>query len=636
MSDDVNFVMDPATGRYVSRRAEAVPEVAVVAWHDDGSAVQSALAPTETALPGRLVLIDAATTAVPDPANDTVASCVLVVSRAALRHPTFAPVVAACLRAVVRRPEFRVFVHFADLTFAEFRALADVPTVADLLDSVQFNGPDAGQSLAVLRDGVAAHLRALPELLNRLAYRRLLDGLYRVVPWLSAAYYLAIFAAVGYLAHLGEAAPASPWFPWLLYGLGAVWYFSILALLSLPAPTTAGPMLRLVLGVAPFALCWLWPASALLANAPYLLAGFFTSAVLDPLRRRVVAASRKAVRPDPDEWTHLQETLSVPGRRTFAFLANGPVLPAKARVFLSYARSSAWGRGVAERLHRALEAAGVPHFFDVADIPSGCSWRHRLQEELGGATVLVQIQDAVTATRPWVTTELAVSASGQVGCGVPTVVMIRPPDLAEADLPAETPALVREALFPTHPEELPLLHDLPYSDDLPERLAHELGRYPGAATAVLPLKLAAVLGIAYAPVRLLLGLVGVFGFLGVWAVVAVFWLLWMRGVEPLPWLAANGLDIGVFVLLAYWLGFTVRLGLASRFEVRHRLAEMNASFQFFTAVVLAGLVAIWATTAGPLGVVGAAVACGVGVWAATDYIDVALAEGNLFRRPPDV
>lgn len=633
MSDDVNFVWDEATGRYVSRRAEALPEVLLVSWGDDVSAVVSALAPTETALPGRLVLVDATPA---NPLSAMVASAVLVVSRTAVRHPTFGPFVAACLRAVVLRPEFRLFVYFTDLTFAEFRALADVPAVADLLDSVQFTGPDAGQSLDVLRDGVHAHLRALPELRNRLAYRRLLDGLYGVVPWLSGAFFLQMAAAVAVLVHLGEAAPANPWFPWLLFGLGEVWFFSVLALLSLPAPATAGPLLRLFVGVAPFALCGLWPASTLLANVPYLLAGFAASAVFEPLRRRVVAASRKAVRPDPDEWTQTQQALSVPGRRAFAFLANGPILPAKARVFVSYARSSDWGRGVAERLHRALEAAGVPHFFDVVDIPSGCSWRHRLQEELGGATVLVQIQDATTATRPWVTTELAVSASSQVGCGVPNVVMIRPPNLAEVDLPAETPALVREALFPTHPEELPLLHDVPYTDDLPERLAGELGRYPGAAVALLPLKLSALLGIAYTPIRLLLGLVGVFGFLGVWAVVAFLWLLWMRGVEPLPWLTANNLDVGVFVLLAFWLGFTVRLGLASRYELRHRLAEMNASFQFFTAVVLLILVAVWATTAGPLGVVWSVLACGVGVWAATDYIDVALAEGNLSRRPPDV
>src|SRR6266536_889869 len=98
-----------------------------------------------------------------------VASCVLVVSRAAVRHPTFATVVQACTRAIARRPEFRLFVHFPDMTFAEFRASHDVPAVADLLDSVQFTGTDAGQSLAVLHDGLRAHLRALPELQNQLA-----------------------------------------------------------------------------------------------------------------------------------------------------------------------------------------------------------------------------------------------------------------------------------------------------------------------------------------------------------------------------------------------------------------------------------------------------------------------------------
>jgi hypothetical protein len=309
-------------------------------------------------------------------------------------------------------------------------------------------------------------------------------------------------------------------------------------------------------------------------------------------------------------------------------------------VFISYARSSEWGRTVAQKLHQELTKVGVPSFLDVVDIAPGSSWRHRLQEQLGSATILVQVQDAVTVTRPWVAAELTVAAFNQSLCGLPDIVILRHPDLKESDLPPSTPPLVRSSLFPGKQANRPLLHVIEYTPDVPQTLARELTRfgqrYRASAVCVIPPYLAAFLELGIMPFRGLLGTLGVLGSFGAWAVLGGAWWLWQKGTQPTAWLVERRLDFWCLLLIAFWLGFVSRLAVASRFELRHSQANVNARFQYLSTIALVFILIWLVAVASPLAIVYAAPACDLGIIFGCDFIQTSLPLAGRMRERPSV
>ncbi len=641
--DGVNFIWDEALQRYQSVAEHYLPEVFILHW-DGGDALPPELAlPGEATFGARLIPVDlTASSPLPDLTAPHVASCVLLLSPAAMRHATFPAAVNACTHAIATRREFRLFVRLGGMSLDALREGAKHPdengrAAADLLDSVQLS--DNPAAVTSLLESLRPHLRALPDLRDDLQRQAWQTRIHALIRFAHRGFVLLAIGALLALAFLGESAPEHRWFPWLLMGLGAFWYFSTLTGLSLLSPSGSSAMFhfKVMTTAAPILLLWTWPPAVLAPYGAFLLAGYAASALLDAAQRRAAQARRVHMSVDPAAWSAWQDRLPTPGAPSFQHFNHGPLFPPKARVFISYARSSEWGRRTAQRLHAALQQAGASSFFDVENIPAGCSWRHRLQESLGSATVFIQVQDHATTTRPWVATELAVAASSQASCGLPKILILRHPALSDpTDLPPEAPQLVRETLFPPADRPRPLLQVIAYSDDVPQALAHKLARYPGSGVAVIALVIAAVLELAMAPLRVLLGVLAVLGTFGAWAILGLFVILWLRDESPLAWITAREWNFWLLPLAAFWLGCVVRLSWASRFELRHHQAGANARWQDLSAGALLGVLSWLLTAATPLEGVYAALACGLGMIVTGDYIAVTLPLARRLREQPNV
>ncbi|MEW6533596.1 MAG: toll/interleukin-1 receptor domain-containing protein [Thermodesulfobacteriota bacterium] len=634
-SERADFIWDEETGRYVSRLPSSLPEVLILSWDGGGLAFSRLLSPDDKPLPARLRIMEMTEgTSVQALMGSKILCAVLLVSRKAVQHPTFAPVVQVCIGAASRRRLFRLFVHLIDVTPDEFRSLP-LEAVKDLLDTVQMREQTEGSVIA-LQAALRRYLQALPELRNHLRHEGWRQSANSLLSHAPQVLMIQLTVSLGCLAYLGQEAQAGWYFAWLLFGLGEAWFLSLLVLLSLPTLVDSSFFIRSTLLVVPILMLAVWPPSILAPHWPYLLAGFCTAALLDRAGRRTANAQRKWIGVDLDQWCKSEDRVSVPGHYTFSFLTRGPLLPPKAKVFISYARSSEWGRTVALSLHQAFQQAGVTSFLDAEKIPYGSSWRHRLQEELGSASVFVQVQDLVSTIRPWVIAELAFASSTQWECGLPLIVLVRHPHLQESSLPPDTPTLVRLSLFPVQQDELPLLSVIKYREDLPQTLAEELSHYPSSGVSVIPPLLGALLNLGVAPFRVLLGVLGALSCFGAWVAVVGFLGSLYSDLGPIAFLKERQLFSWFLLLMAYWLGFVASLGVASLFEVRHRLAGINARFQACTAGVLTVLVAFLSLSSDPLSLIYAGLACALGVIVAADYVATAVPLAGWMRERPDV
>jgi hypothetical protein len=113
-----------------------------------------------------------------------------------------------------------------------------------------------------------------------------------------------------------------------------------------------------------------------------------------------------------------------------------PILPAlSARVFISYARSSAKGSRLAGAIHAGLKKEGVLSYLDRVSNPTGASWKKALHHHLGDCDVFLCILDEKSVQREWVAVELLAALNARRQTGLPDIWILIDPVLQHSDQP---------------------------------------------------------------------------------------------------------------------------------------------------------------------------------------------------------
>ena len=552
---------------------------------------------------------------------------VITLQNAALCHMAYVEFLQTCIDQVCQRDDFRVYLLLEDVSDEQIRqsqSTSDDPAervLARLMDTVQWSSDSTVVSIA---QQVHAQVKTLEETRRQSQWRRVrlstaaiashvatVIQLLCLAPSLFLVFWLPVWDTHAtlreYAGHEREVA--------VICGIVAV----PLLMLLLFSYTRYGPFLVRMyeqrLGI-------LYAGVGSVIGAPvmgvpvrlhaplsWIAVGLVSGFLLDASRRHGYAVRRQRHDISLQTIARRHGRLGVRLRRqampTWIDPLRAPLLPlAFPHVFISYTRASQWGEQLAGDLSRRLAAAGAGVFSDHA-IPEGTSWRRALNQNLGRASVLIALVDAATVVREWPAAEMEAALLGEAMAGSPRLVIIRAPGFPPPDDDAwRWLPVFRTVLAPRkdHRESGPIV--LVDSDETMDNIAAALRPKSYFAQGVFPNELAELLRRLWAIPQflvLLLGSAGVIaGYLGF-----VLFLLYLAGLDVAGWLTQAHLQTTLFATYCLWLGYTVRLTLASRFQLRHSRWRHITATHLNACIGLAAMVAILSLGASPL-----AITCG--------------------------
>lgn len=586
-------------------------------------------------LPAEIIVVSPSIVpnAIGEMSNPAVVACVFVVSSEAFADPTFGLSLQACAKELSSRKEFRLFVHLSGINRQQLIEIAhSVLTAADLLDSVHIGESSEQEHAYNLVRSVERHLQQLPEILDYLKYEHWKQTAVSLLPLSSFAFMIALALGWWRLALHTQETLESDVFPWILATIGATIYSSLLAVCSFGSTLRTGSFFRWGMALFPLWIINSIPSSKLVANWPFLIAGFGIGILLDSSRRIWAQFQREHIPVSPPKEGEVDKRPVVAGRRLWQMLTTAPVLGAEPSVFISYSRASVWGTSTASALHEALKTVGTTSFLDAEGIAEGTSWRHKLQQAIGKATIFVSVQDSLTTTRHWPSAELNVAIQSQRYCGIPSIIILRDVTLADG-APAETQASLLYTLLSQKGEIDPiLLRIIDFKPDTPRHLARGLSNFT-PASVVNPI-LSTILGYALVPLKVVLAALGSVG-AGVSVIAIIVWFIChLLGINVETWLSARSLTVPVMLLDAFWLGFVIRLVFASRFELR----VIDAPHMFWghlgAVFALLWMLRVIVQTQAPLSIVFAIIIGGFGFLSACDFVSKSLPGSGKYRPPP--
>lgn len=568
--------------------------------------------------------------AIREMATPAVIACLFVVSREALMDSTFAESVHACLNQLSARKEFRLFVHLSGISKQDLLASAHLVPAADLLDSVHIGESSEETEFGQLVQNIETHLRQLPEIFDYLKYDRWKRIAVGLVPLLTFAFLVALGLGWWRLAMHTKETLESDLLPWILATIGVCLYLSFLAICSFGSTLRSGNFLRWGMAIFPLWIINFIPSSKLVATWPFLLAGFGAGILLDSSRRMWAMMRRMQIPIVPPHEVSDGQRVALAGGRQWQMFTTAPVLEIEPRVFISYSRASPWGSATAASLHKAIKAVGVSSFLDADGIAEGTSWRHKLQEAIGKATVFIAVQDSLTASRHWPCAELNAAMQSQAYCGLPSIIIVRDSTLEKHARNASD--LLGKLLSQEGEVDPTLLRIIDFKPDTPRNLAQGLVNF-GPACVVNP-ALSTILNSLIGPMKVALAAVGSIGPALVIAVLLAGCALRLFGFKVEDWILAHNLGAACMIGAGFFLGFTLRLVFASRFELRIRDAPV-----VFWSHLWAVLALCWAMKAlvpheVPLATFIAIVLVGFGFLLACDFVSKSLPGSGNYRPPP--
>jgi hypothetical protein len=638
------FYFDPETAKWHSAERSVLPKVLILSCRPQPGATAEQMLAGASSLPANVVPITLA--GIPDILDDLasgrIAACVLLLSTRGLADVSLAKLVSICGKLFRTDPEFRLFVQLTDgLTFETLKAMAlqKHPSASALIDSVHFSSDirdDPGDMMRLLQ----GYLLELPKIRHRLTRERwefkwakILSVLVGAFRWLFVLTTLALLVIGASAGNWKD----SRWSPWLCFGVGQLLWVSLLMLVTLGTRLTSGLVFRLTLLLGP--LIYLLPMARLASQSLFLWAGFLAGVTMDVCVRSLARWRRRPLLIERLLGGDHPEPLLL-GRRSPAFLANGPWIPGQIRVFVSYSEKSDWGRRLAQDLHTELDRRHVACFFAPKCIEHGSSWRHRLTTELRDATTFVQFLDDQTASHwrdaalneHWPAVELAAAAAHQAMGGLPSVIVVCHPDMTPGALPEETHPYIRQVLDGAGDAIESSLWVVQDKEGIPETLAQELSkRYRWQAVSILPIKLAAVLELILMLPAMPLCMLGVFGSVGIWLAAIAAFAMQARGVRLLDWLLQNGYGPLALMLAAFWLGFVVRLAAASRLETWDKASGSSFGWRLLEGALLAGCCFFLVRPAHAIVTIYAALVVALGIMLGSHYMRRTL-EGRGWTR----
>jgi hypothetical protein len=566
--------------------------------------------------------------------NPEVVACVFVLSPDAFMDPLFEQALLACRKELSYRKEFRLFVHLSDISRQQLIEMAHSnPTAADLLDSVHIGESSSQDQTTNLIQSVEQYLRQLPVIQDYLKYEQWKRISIGVVPLLSLAF--LVFLGVGWiqLAMHTQETLESDLLPWILVTIGATFYSSFLAVFSFGSTLQTGSFLRWGMALFPLWIISSIPSSKLVDNWLFLIAGFCVGFLMDLSRRMWAQFQREQIPVTPPEDDGSESGKGIVGKWRFQMLTTTPVLSADPSVFISYSRASLWGSSTASALHKALKSNGIPCFLDAENIAEGTSWRHKIQQAIGKASVIVSVQDSITAPRHWPSAELNAAIRSQKYCGLPSIIILRDATLASGTCSSNQVSLLDTLLTQRGEVDPTLLRIIDFKPDTPTRLAGGLSNFEPAS--IINPTLGAILRYFLVPIRVALAALGAVG-PGVSTFSGIVWFVsHLAGINVVKWLNESGLSIPTMLLAAFWLGFVIRLVFASRFELRVRDAHHVFWYHLGVVFVLLWILRYILPTQAHLSILFASTIVGFGFLLACDFVSKSLPASNQYRPPPD-
>jgi hypothetical protein len=460
----------------------------------------------------------------------------------------------------------------------------------DIFDSVhipQLRGDTPGARGSDLSFALIQYLHQLPDIFVSLRYDAWKRLFMRILAISSVALFLVCLVGLSCLTVIlhGNASSGSlPWFVFLC-GVAAAW--ANMASFSLFTPIPAGLGARFIVGGASLIVLRSVSLEALGRHSAYFFLGCALTVLLDVFRRKWGDEKRRTYVGSgiSERKSGAKCPSTLPRASGWRFFLLAPLFPRRARVFLSYRRKLlSWGQENAQLLQKKLESCNVEHFIDVKDIEVGTSFRHRIAESLGTASVFVQFIEESTFNRDsenfdWLVEELSAAGRGHALCGIPSIIFVLGPNISKETTPGlgnpqvtfalnmvrETdPQLLRAVGGSDAPDESP--------DKLLERLSSLLQRSP--TPSVFPKSFASVASIFLGPLRKLTEFLE-----KVLQPASCFFLpLWLAatlsGEMPAVWLVNHGMAFPCSLFCGLSCCVALRLAVAWRFEVGHERGGM--------------------------------------------------------------
>jgi len=304
------------------------------------------------------------------------------------------------------------------------------------------------------------------------------------------------------------------------------------------------------------------------------------------------------------------------------------------RVFISYTRASLWGQKLAGTLSQRLNAGGAGVFSDHA-ITEGTSWRRALNQNLGHASVLIALVDTNTVLREWPAAEVEAGLLGQTIAGSPQLIVIRAADLSPPDDDAwHWLPVFRTVLAPREDQRESGPMVLADSDETIENIAAALRPQSYRAQGVFPHALAKLLLRLWAIPQMLVLLLGSVGAIAGY-VALIFVLLHLARIDVVGWLTQEHVLTALFACSCLWLGYTLRLTLASRFQLRHARWRQITATHRTACIGLAALIAILSLCVSPLAIACSSLIGVISFGVADGYCEARARREPLFLRAND-
>lgn len=247
-----------------------------------------------------------------------------------------------------------------------------------------------------------------------------------------------------------------------------------------------------------------------------------------------------------------------------------PLLPDySARVFISYIHSSEWANGIVTELRKNLKTFSAECFLDMFDIYNGSSWRRQLHNKMADANVFIAIVDEFSIHKEWPAAEMETALAGRYLTGMPEIIILIKPKHPQEAKKENMP--VFNAIFQAGSRRINSpVKIMEVKDGTIHMLASGFTRDHFSTVGIIPGLLSNWFrSLVLKPVNII-GSIG--SFLGIPFLIAA-WLSVCKIVDLQGFLVSTHLLNPVFLLLGFWLGFTLRLLLGSLFEVPHNDAD---------------------------------------------------------------
>ncbi|HEY2294014.1 MAG TPA: toll/interleukin-1 receptor domain-containing protein [Thermoanaerobaculia bacterium] len=529
-----------------------------------------------------------------------VCAVVLVLEPAGLISPVYQTWIRNCIEMVGLRDDLHLFICLYGMQEESFweETFDEYPILRELLDTIHVNDQLRPEQL---KERLASYLRQVQDIRILATWRDWMASITVNLGRLAALFQLAsgLMLSMTAVPAMTQAFPGFQVYgdqvSAMLGGITSVPLVAFLIVLGRRARWKSDH--RIWLWGTPLLLIGLltvWRLVSIDMPWAWLMLGITSGTLLDSLRRAGYQARRTQLSLNITDVSQKASELNLSVKMAVTGVPppplTYPLLPRRvARVFLSYARNSAWGKETAIRLRSELKRNRLHPFMDESDMQEGLSWRRRLGREIAEAAVMICLADRTSVRRLWVAAEVETALRGRRLTGSPEVFILLDPQMR---FDPELPCLpVFEAILAGDDSywwaRQPRV--IPFGNETLSVLVNELGGYRTNTASVLP----PVLGKLFAGIALPVDFLSSLGtFAGYGAA-----LLWMEekwtDLRLTGTLVAYGWLTPCLILGAFWFGSVARFALASQYEVRRDRPGSHFAVHFIAALGLTGIAALW-------------------------------------------